>query len=164
MSESHDSRAVANELLRVAQENGKSLTIMQLIKLTYLAHGFTLGVLNRPLTSHEVQAWQHGPVFPHVYKAFKDAGSLPIAYFAKNKGTGIEYVTKFTAEEREILQGVVESYGSMHAFELSSMLHREGEPWAIIYNRDGAYKPIPNELIKSHFDKLLKTDNAAVEN
>jgi uncharacterized phage-associated protein len=155
----YDSRSIANEILRIARKDNKPLTIMQLIKLVYFAHGYSLGILDVALSKHEAQAWQHGPVMPPVYKSFKGSGSQPIVSFAENKLTGFPYREEFTAQEREILQGVVDTYGGMHAFELSNMLHQPDEPWTIVFNRDGAYSTIPNELIKQDFKKLIAPVN-----
>lgn len=52
----HDSRAVANRLIEMADERGISLTIVHLVKLVYFAHGWHLGLFHRPLIRHAVQA------------------------------------------------------------------------------------------------------------
>ena len=56
---SHEPLAIANKVLGVASERGISLTIMQLIKLVYFAHGWSLTLLGKPLVNDEPQAWQH---------------------------------------------------------------------------------------------------------
>jgi uncharacterized phage-associated protein len=70
--------AVANAVLDEARDQGKSLTIMQLLKLVYIAHGWSLALLNVPLVNEEPEAWQHGPVFPSIYREFRRFGSQPI--------------------------------------------------------------------------------------
>lgn len=158
MSGNHDSRAIANEILLVAGKNGMPLTIMQVIKLAYMSHGFSLSILDRPMSAHEVQAWQYGPVFPHVYKAFKKAGSLPVGYLADNKETGIPFSARLDDDEKKIIESVVKNYGGMHVFELSNIMHRDGTPWSVTFKEKGPYSPIPNELIKSHFLSLTNRD------
>src|SRR5713226_3390078 len=69
------SRVVANELIRLASEDGKSLTPLQIIKLTYIAHGWMLGLYQRPLVVDQIEAWKYGPVIPDLYHAMKDYGS-----------------------------------------------------------------------------------------
>ena len=78
MAGPYDSRAVANSILHNANETGKKLTPMQLIKLVYVANGWSLALLNRPLISEQIQAWQYGPVIPNVYRAFNRFGSAAI--------------------------------------------------------------------------------------
>jgi uncharacterized phage-associated protein len=155
----YDSRSIANKILEIAKKDGKALTIMQLIKLVYFAHGYSLGILGVPLSKHEAQAWQHGPVMAPVYKSFKGSGSQPIGALAINKTTGLPFRDEFSGEEHDLMQGVVDTYGGKHAFELSNMLHQEGEPWTQVFRRDGAYSPIPDDLIKQDFAKLVLAAN-----
>ena len=54
---------VANELIRVAHENGKSISNMKLQKLLYLAQGIHLALENgAPLFEDTIEAWKYGPV------------------------------------------------------------------------------------------------------
>jgi len=53
--------AVANYLIGKAQSEGRSITPMQLIKLVYIAHGWTLGLYDQPLIGEQVEAWTYGP-------------------------------------------------------------------------------------------------------
>ena len=62
-------RAVANEFIHLAKADGRSLTPLQLIKLTYIAHGWMLTLYGRPLIVDEVEAWKYGPVIPDLYQA-----------------------------------------------------------------------------------------------
>ena len=101
-----NSRAVANAILDLATRKGKRLTLMQLIKLVYLAHGWSLALLKRPLIKHPVQAWQYGPVIPNVYKAFSRFGSSPITSPAVDKQTGTIYASSLDDNEREIVDSV----------------------------------------------------------
>ena len=52
----HDSRAVANYFLTKAKDAGKQLTPMQIIKLVYFAHGWSLGLLRSPLIDDQIEA------------------------------------------------------------------------------------------------------------
>lgn len=155
----HDSRALANQIIRFSSEQGRALTIMQLLKLAYFAHGWSLGLNDRPLSKHAVQAWQYGPVFPHVYKSLSGIGSRPIEEFIIDKKTGEPYTGKFTEDEKGLIASVVGGYGDTHAFALSNITHQPGSPWDIVYKTQGAYSEIPNELIKAYF-KGLASDAA----
>lgn len=152
----YDSRAVANEILGIAQSMDKKLTLMQLTKLVYLAHGWSLALLERPLTANAPQAWQYGPVYPHVYKAFKGYQSKPIRDLARDKNTGVVYSGDFDDQEEELMRSVVSGYGDMHAFRLSDIMHRDGTPWKYTIDTDGLYKEIPDRVIKEHFEKLAE--------
>lgn len=151
----HDIRAVANEILKRARAKGVPLTIMQLIKLAYFAHGWTLAILNRPLASQKAQAWQYGPVFPHLYKSLKGSGSRPIDDEIRDKVTKVPYRSRFKADEGAIIDAVIEGYGKTHAFNLSDITHENGSPWDNVFNSHGPYSEIPDSLIAVYFKKLL---------
>ncbi|MAS45433.1 MAG: hypothetical protein CML46_19355 [Rhodobacteraceae bacterium] len=157
----HDPRSVANKILDIADKSGKQLTIMQLLKLVYLANGWWLSFKNEPFTKTEAQAWQYGPVHPEVYNAFKGSGNSVIRTRATSKATGLEYRDEFAPDEVDMLKAVVDSYGDHHAFALSNIMHRPGTPWTLTVERDGLYRPIPNSLVKEHFDELRRSRSAA---
>lgn len=158
----YDSRAVANRILDIASELGLKLTVMQLLKLVYLAHGWWLTFSGgQPLTTTAPQAWQYGPVHPEVYRAFRHYGRNPIEGRAINRVTGYPYQDNFSQDVDHMLRQVVSSYGKHHAFSLSDMMHRPGTPWSITNERHGDYSPIPNDLIRQHFDKLRNERSTA---
>ena len=72
----HRPEAIANEFLRRAGSNG--LTQMQLQKLVYIAHGWTLAIRNEPLVNARLEAWERGPVYPELAKNIAHAGAEPI--------------------------------------------------------------------------------------
>lgn len=156
----YDSRAVANKVLDIAAGQGNSLTMMQVIKLVYIAHGWWLSFSGgQPLTSDTPQAWQYGPVYPNLYQAFRSNGSRPVRKKALDPITGLEFQGDFSNEVGSMLEQVVGSYGDMHAFQLSDMTHQPGTPWEQA-SRDGYYAPISNYVIKEHFDDLRRQRSA----
>lgn len=156
---SHEPLAIANKVLGVALERGLPLTIMQLIKLVYFAHGWTLALLGKPLVNEAPQAWQHGPVYPSIYNEFRGSGARPIERTAKNPFSGTDYDATLTTDEQSVLEQVVTAYGKIHAFELSSRTHQRGTPWDDVYQGGaGKFQPIGNDLIKTHFDTLKRAD------
>jgi uncharacterized phage-associated protein len=154
MAGPYDACAVANAILHYANDAGKKLTPMQLIKLVYLANAWSLALLNRPLINEDVQAWQYGPVIPTVYRAFNRFGSATITDFARHMFTGTELQADLDADEAKVVHAVVNSYGNMHAFQLSAKMHEPGTPWTKTYNEKGPYSVIPTSLIKEHFIEL----------
>ena len=156
----HSSLAVANKILQIAKGKGFPITNMQLIKLAYMAHGWTLALLGRPLIGDRVEAWQHGPVYPAIYNKFRGAGWMPIQQPACDSDTGIEISSEFSEDEKAILDKVVLAYGKFHAFELSARTHKQGTPWYQTFDGGrGKFDVIGNGLIKTHFD-ALKAGNA----
>lgn len=150
----HDPRAIANKIYAMMRAEGRSVTLMQIIKLVYLADGWSLALRGQPMAKHSPQAWQYGPVFPTVYKAFKRFGSQPISEPAVDPRSGVEVSEEFSDDEVALLKQVVESYGALHAFRLSEIMHKPGTPWTETFNKSGPYAEIPLELIAKHFAEL----------
>lgn len=151
----HDARGVANAILDYATTKGLALTPMQVIKLVYLCHGWSLALQSESMVDNQPQAWQYGPVYPHIYKSFKRFGSNPITDRARNKETGFPYEAVLTDDQRKLMHDVVDGYGHLKAFQLSNLMHQSGTPWDISYAA-GAYSPISDDLMKSHFEKLYR--------
>jgi uncharacterized phage-associated protein len=156
----YDSRAVSNRILGTARSKGIDLTIMQLLKLVYFAHGWTLALLSRPLSFHHAQAWQYGPVFPHIYRAYPGAGSKTIKELVIDKAAGLPVSAEFDEDASEIIDTVAEKYGREHGFRLSRWTHAEGSPWDVTLKEKGLYSEIDNDLIQADFKKFVR-DGAA---
>ena len=74
----YDVLTVADAILKIAKAKGQSLTPMQVVKLTYIAHGWSLGLRGKDLFRNQIQAWQYGPVIPDLYHTTKSYGRNPI--------------------------------------------------------------------------------------
>lgn len=153
---SHDARAIANYMLERAEERGiKGLTLMQLLKLVYLAHGWSLAFDEKPLVGQTPQAWQYGPVYPHIYKALSKYGGNPIKERIKDKLTGAEFrPVGLTDVQEKVIDAVLESYGKKHAFDLSGITHQPGGPWDKTFHNVGPYKDIPLDVMREHYQAL----------
>ena len=81
--EGHEPVAIANHFIEL---NPDGLTLMQLLKLSYIAHGFKLGLDLGPLSRELAQAWKYGPVFPSIYHKFKYNPPEKINQLATEKG------------------------------------------------------------------------------
>lgn len=153
----HTPEAVANEFIVLADRSGRKLTQMQLQKLVYIAHGWTLAITGEPLVYGEPHAWQWGPVYPSLYDALKRFGSGPVKseirennWINLDSARGEVIVEMFTETERDIIQRVWDQYGDLEAFQLSALTHNDGTPWSVFY--DGRQdRGIPNNAIRDHF-------------
>ena len=155
----HDSRAVANRFVALAESQAKPVTIMQLVKLVYLAHGWHLGFNDgKPLICHSVEAWRHGPVVPEVYNAFRPQGviiSHPAFWeYPPHK----PYTSGFSPEEDKLIGDVFRAYSKLSAFALSALTHEPGTPWDQVRG-DGYYAPIPNEIIAKYYKKKAEENS-----
>ena len=152
----HDARAIANYILEKAPDFGiKGLTLMQLLKLVYLAHGWSLAFDETPLVAQTPQAWQYGPVYPHIYKALNKFGGNPINETIKDKLTGAEFRPVGLSDvQKKVIDAVLQSYGKRHAFDLSGITHQPGGPWDKTFHSAGPYKDIPLDVMKRHYQTL----------
>jgi uncharacterized phage-associated protein len=145
----HDSRQIANEVLKVAEAHANPVTPMQLLKLVYIAHGWSLGLYGRPLISDEIQAWQYGPVIPRLYNALKDFRDQPVrGPLPTTDGEPL------SDSERKLIRQVFEIYGSKSGPALSRLTHAKDSPWAQTYEQDTFGIRIPNDIIEDHYQRL----------
>ena len=70
---------IANYFIKSSFRTGDELTPMKLIKLTYIAHGWHLGLYDSELIDEPVYAWKYGPVVQSIYQDFKWYGDNQIA-------------------------------------------------------------------------------------
>ncbi len=135
---------------------------MQLLKLSYLAHGFKMGIFSQddPLANELVQAWKFGPVFPNLYHEFKyePPGKIKeMATFLENENeSSLKFVkSSFTNEEVKIMGFVYNIYGNLTGPQLSDLTHQEGTPWHKTWHEGGGKDflgvTIPNKEIADHF-------------
>lgn len=146
----YDVLTVADAILKIAKAQGKSLTPMQLVKLTYIAHGWSLGLRNKDLFQNKIEAWQYGPVIPDLYHATKSYGRNPIPLSAIGDPEDIQV----TPEDRAFLTDVVNKYGNLDGIALSYLTHKAGTPWTQIYYPGVRNTEIPDTLIAQHYREL----------
>lgn len=150
----HDSRAVANRIIRLAIGGSQPLTPLQIIKLVYFCHGWMLAFYGRSLFRDYVQAWKYGPVVPNVYHALKHYGGDPVT-------REIPFPDEqFDDDEEDLIGQVYDVYGHLHGIRLSQLTHAPGTPWDVIWSQTGSNSVIPNELIQEHYAGMIKEDDA----
>lgn len=145
---------IADIILRIAKEKDKQLTPMQLMKLTYIANGWSLAVRDKALFTNPIEAWKYGPVMPDLYHATKSFGREPIP-FDKIKGA-LEDLPEELEDEVEFLQKVYALYEDKSGIALSSMTHMHGTPWDKTFNEFQMSKQIPVSIIKEHYEEQLE--------
>lgn len=144
---------VANEFLRLASERDVALTPLQLMKLVYIAHGWSLGLRQRPLITDRIEAWKYGPVIPDLYHLTKKYGSGAVTDILRSSiFSGRQ--PELDDDEKELIKAVYEVYGNLSGIRLSALTHRTGTPWAETYRADTNGIPISNDLIAEHYRQL----------
>lgn len=145
---------IADAILRIAKDQGKSLTPMQLVKLAYISQGFSLGLRGKPLFSNRIEAWQYGPVIPDLYHATKDHGRNKIPHKLIRDLDGI--ASTISDDELHLLEWVMRQYGHLTGVTLSYLTHRTGSPWSQVYHEGQRHLEIPSHLISEHYKKLVE--------
>ena len=151
----HHAIGVANAVLQSAEEQGFSVTPMQLQKLVYFCNGWNLELRNEPLVSDNFEAWQYGPVHPSIYHEFKTYGQEAIRS-GSNLGFGGDPVqANLSSAEASLIDEVVRIYGGLSGPQMSNLTHRSGTPWSETWNNGlGKGNSIPSLRIADEFRAL----------
>lgn len=113
---------VANYFLaKTDPELGDAMTNLKLQKMVYYAQGFSLALYGKPLFADPIEAWEHGPVCPVLYRKYKTCKANSI----KPEKTIEEATQSFTKQQRELLDNVQDSYGCYSAWALRDISHQD---------------------------------------
>ncbi|MFL9611102.1 Panacea domain-containing protein [Methylobacillus sp. Pita2] len=144
---------VAEAMLVAAKEQSRSLTPQQLVKLVYLAHGWSMALHDQPLIDANVEAWELGVMIPTLYRATQQfgrevidpslVGSVSARYLPENV--------------HQLIRSVFEKYGHLDGPSLSYLTSQANSPWGVVRASNMTKPVIPNSLICSHFLKQLDT-------
>lgn len=150
----YSATTVANEFIALAEGAGRPLTPMQINKLTYIAHGFSLAVFRRPLIREAVEAWKYGPVIPSVYRKLKRFGSSVVDEQIAPPFLGRAEL--LDDDDKKLIRIVFDKYGYLTGSQLSHLTHKPGTPWEVNYTPGEYGTEIDNGLIRSHYTALLR--------
>ena len=145
----YDARQIANWFVERAKRESYNLTIMQLLKLVYISHGWHLEMRRSPLIANKIEAWKFGPVIPDVYSAFRRQG-VEVVNPVPN------FPPVLAPSDERLLEQIYSSYGKLSAERLSDMTHVNGGPWEIATKRFGYFAPITDDVIEAHYRQLRK--------
>jgi len=151
----YDVLRVADAILKIAKAHNKTLTPMQLVKLTYIAHGWSLGLRDKALFNNKIEAWQYGPVIPDLYQVTKSYGRNPIPLGAIGDASDISLMP----DDQRFVEKVFDKYGHLDGIALSYLTHKAGTPWTKVYDKFGSLRQraqIPDELIAEHYREIAK--------
>lgn len=130
------------------------ITNLKLNKLVYYSQVESLRKYNHPLFDDIIEAWQHGPVEPAVYRAFSSNGRSRIL-----KSTGLAILDE-TSEK--LVDSVMDRLGMLSAFDLVTLSHKPDGAWASVYspNMDNSITP---EAILASNDGLDNNDVVTID-
>lgn len=142
---------IAKGFLKLANEEGDRIKPMKLLKLTYIAQGYYLGLCKKPLFHNEIQAWKYGPVIPDLYEMIKVYNKKPV---------DIEIIDLHTSKSLEpfdsdFLKVIWDNYREFTGIQLSDKTHEKGSPWDKVFSKDVLNLEMPLDLIKDHYSKIV---------
>lgn len=150
---------VANFFVKKSLQENKVITPMKVIKLTYIAHGWYLGLVENPLLDENAEAWMYGPVVPSVYHAFKNYRKGNIDKLAPEGVYPPSQEIDRNEFTKKFLETIWEKYKEYDGTQLSELTHKPNTPWDIVWNlqngKSRANAQIPDTIIKEHYKKLL---------
>ena len=147
--ETHDARGIANILITMGIEDLRPITPLQAVKLTYLCHGWMLGLYHRQLSAQPAEAWKYGPVIPDVYHEVKVHGRKPIMDSIDFPCADLDKI------ESDLVVQVHRAYQDFSGIQLSQITHEPGTPWHVIWHEYGRNTIIPNTLIEQHYASIV---------
>lgn len=118
------------------ESESSGITNLKLQKLLYFAQGHFLAKFDRPLFSDAIQAWEHGPVVPSVYHAFKSFKAKPIVWDDE-----VDF-EDFDDRTNTFLASVWHTFGGFDGWKLREISHKS-QPWIAAFSAE-----IPNSEIK----------------
>lgn len=133
---------VALWILNKAKSMGLSICPMKLQKILYYCQGYNIGMTSEPLFEEDIEAWQHGPVVPFIYRKYKKFGANPI--------TSFDITIEAPREFAGIISAVLQDKGKLSASELRNATHEE-----LPYKKTDENKAISKELMEEYFSPLF---------
>src|SRR6266852_7007588 len=118
----YSAKTVGNYFLELGERDGVPIDPLKLQKLVYLAHGWSLVFLQRPLIKEPVEAWRYGPVVQTLYKEFKRFGASEITEYAQ----GTEPTSALDQDTKTLLEAVWHRYKLLSPIQLSMLTHEPG--------------------------------------
>jgi len=144
---------IAGYFIGRSNKEEQPLSVLQLIKLVYISHGWNLALYDIPLISDKIEAWKYGPVMPSLYRFFEEIGLTKDDLV--NSFT-IEEVNCIRAEHLELLNKVYVKYEQMTGEQLTDLMHEKDTPWSAVWNNgNGRDNPINDEATKAYYARQI---------
>ena len=103
------------------------MTSMRLQKLVYYSQAWHLAWTEQPLFLEKIEAWRDGPVVPKLFDLHKGCFKLDPGFFYKKQAPAVQD-SVLTADEKDIIDRVMNFYGDRDPHWLSQLTHLEA-PW-----------------------------------
>lgn len=157
--------AAANYLVDLAHRDRVRMTPMMLQKMLYLADGHHLARAGRPLFPEQIEAWEHGPVCPVVYREFRRYGASPIKDKVRMLEAGEQHgypvwrwtmpgvsgAIPSTREAAAVIDEAWAAYGHLDGPRLMALVHAPGSPLQDVDSEERAHRSIDPQAMRAYF-------------
>jgi uncharacterized phage-associated protein len=157
---------IGNLLIYLADKM-KDLGITKALKLLYLIDEMAVREIGTPVTWLEYKVWEMGPVAVDIYNEIKHLEHSPLSsYINIEIKQAFDYEStiivpakefddsEFNDYEIDLLDRVIEKYGSFSAKKLIDILHQEGTLW---------HKNVIKNELQFAFSIYNKRSNVTIE-
>jgi len=153
----YSAQKVANAFLAIAQQEGAEIDPLKLLKLVYIAHGWSLALTKRAMVFDPIEAWEYGPVIPSLYHAVREYRyrGIPGPLYAPDSVVGMD------PRDVALINSVYRTYGHFSGGQLSNMTHQAGTPWETVWTREGRNSRINDDIIARHYEELARVRGVA---
>lgn len=126
--------------------NQKHITNLKLQKLLYYVQAISLLIYNKKSYNEKLISWSYGPVVIEAYNKYKNNDNEIL--ISNNN------IPKLSNGLEDIIEEVVDTYGSLEATELINFTHEE-DPW----KETKINSEIDTNLIKKYFEKIYNLNS-----
>jgi uncharacterized phage-associated protein len=146
----YSAQQIAKFFLSLVDSETNDVSNLKLQKLCYYAQGVCSAMRGKPLFQERVLAWDHGPVVPDLYHAYKRFGSQSIDPVRDFDPATID------EPDRIALDAVYRYYGQFSPWRLRNMTHDEA-PWRDAYDKLSGSE-IPVDAMEEFFHPQIDSD------
>ncbi|MDR1369715.1 MAG: DUF4065 domain-containing protein [Dysgonamonadaceae bacterium] len=147
------SSTIAGYFIEKSNKESAPLSVLQLIKLVYISHGWNLVLNDTPLISDRIEAWKYGPVMPSLHSLFEGQNLTKddlIEDFLIEEANCIKFV------HRILLNKVYAKYKHLTGDEFTNLMHQKDTPWYSVWdNGAGKDHPINNAATKLYYSHQI---------
>lgn len=149
-----ESKDIASYVVKYCAKANYFINLTKLQKLVFCCYGVALAYDNIRICREHPKAWDHGPVFPQVYKITSKNRDGFVQMLLEYPDKCLE---KIPAPVLEIINKCLNVFGKYNAGQLVAWSHREEGPWNTSIKKNGMYKNMDDEAICEYFAKYVVT-------
>lgn len=139
---------IASFIVKYCARSNYFINLTKLQKLLFCCYGAVLADSDTRICKEHPRAWEHGPVFPKVYKVT-----------SKNRDGFVQMLIEYpdhtseqlTPEQIGLMKNVIDVFSPYMAGQLVAWTHRPGSPWSKTVEAKGLHSFMDDKIIKEYF-------------